>query len=136
MLGIAVGAVGMSVEDFDGLTPGEFSEIYRAYAETEEARFRNGWEIARFEALYSIAPHSRKRLKPQDICTFDWEKKARRTNPEDDRETVRRTREMLRGILSFSSRSEATPRNGQPFPGERYQDTASHRKPIQNRLPE
>lgn len=118
MLAIAVGAVGMSADDFDGLTLPEFEEIYRAWTEKEESRCRNGWEMARFGALYALAPHSRKKLRPQDICTFEWERKGRDVSPEDDRETVRRTREMLMEIDSISSGPQASPGNGRPSHGE------------------
>ena len=112
MLGIAVGAVGLSADDFDGLTLRAFEAFYRAGTEKEESRCRNGWEMARFGALYALVPHSRKKLRPQDICTFEWERKGRDVSPEDDRETVRRTREMLREIDSISSGTQAGPRNG------------------------
>ena len=50
------------------------------------------------------------------MCTFDGEKMPEwRADPEDDGETVCRTREMLRVIVYSSSRSEATPGNGPPY---------------------
>lgn len=64
----------MNITDFDSLTPREFDEIVKHYARANETVFKNEWERARFISLYTLAPHSKRALKPADICVFDWEK--------------------------------------------------------------
>lgn len=64
----------MSIAEFDSLTPPEFEMIVKHYYNTIETSFKNDWERARFISLYSLAPHSKRALKPKDICIFEWEK--------------------------------------------------------------
>lgn len=64
----------MSVPDFRFLTPDEFNQIVKYHVRANETMFQNEWERARFISLYSLAPYSKKALKPSDVCMFDWEK--------------------------------------------------------------
>ena len=77
MLGVAVGEIGLGVEEFYNLTFEEFAEITAAYFKKEERVYKNGWEQARFVAYYSLVPHQgkNKRLKLTDVVRFEWEKK-------------------------------------------------------------
>ncbi|MEG1426887.1 MAG: hypothetical protein RSC76_04285 [Oscillospiraceae bacterium] len=58
----------------DLITPEEFEAITARYAKVKEEKFRTDWERARFTALYSLAPYSKRALKPKDVCVFEWEK--------------------------------------------------------------
>jgi hypothetical protein len=71
---VATGVVGLSLDDAYRLTPAEFNEAYRAWHEMHEAAYRTSWEQTRFIAHCSLAPHSKKRLKPTDLVLFDWER--------------------------------------------------------------
>ena len=75
MLGVAVGQIGLGVEEFYDLTFDEFSAITESYYQKQEMEFKMGWEQARFAAYYAVVPHSKKKLKLTDIVRFDWEKK-------------------------------------------------------------
>lgn len=39
-------------------------------------REKGDWERARFQALCSVQPWSKKQLKPQDLMKFQWENTA------------------------------------------------------------
>jgi hypothetical protein len=74
-LGIALGYVGMSLQDFERCTPFEFSKIVEQAQKKEEDRIRLTWEQTRFISLTNLSPYSKKALKPTDIMEFPWDKK-------------------------------------------------------------
>lgn len=80
MLGVALGVIGLSLSDFDALTPLEFEQICLAYEDNKlneyQATHRNAWERMRFLALYFLLPYSKKNLTARDIAVFEWEKKG------------------------------------------------------------
>ena len=64
----------MSYNDFCLCTPEEFSFIYKAYIDNEEARARSEWERMRMLATITIQPHVKGHIKPQKLLSFPWEK--------------------------------------------------------------
>lgn len=74
LMGIAMGCIGMSMQDFCQCTPSEFMSIYKAWIKSREQTERNAWERARISCLCSLQPYSKKRLKATDIMEFPWEK--------------------------------------------------------------
>lgn len=62
--------MGLSLADFDRLTPDEFDEVYRAW---ERAHLREGWEQARFLACSILQPWTKKALRATDVCRFAWD---------------------------------------------------------------
>lgn len=91
---MAVGQMGMSLADALTLEPEELGHIRKAWVEQQEANIRSRWEQSRFLAYCGMMPYQRKgkRLKPQDIITFPWEKKEkpRRATREDIERISRR----------------------------------------------
>ena len=77
LLAIGVGEIGLGVDDFWNLEFEEFHEISNAFNKAKSERFRDEWERSRFLAFYTLAPHSRKGLKPKDLIEFEWEKKEK-----------------------------------------------------------
>lgn len=77
LLAIGVGEIGLSVDDFWNLEFDEFHAISTAFNRSKNERFRDEWERSRFLAFYTLAPHSRKGLKPKDLIEFEWEKKEK-----------------------------------------------------------
>ena len=69
-MGLALGSVGISLADFDALTPTEFEEVYRCW---ERSHLREPWEQARFLACSNLQPWSKKSLKVTDVCRFTWD---------------------------------------------------------------
>ena len=92
ILGIAMGCMGMGLDDFSLCTPSEFTAIYEAWKERIEHTDRQSWEQARFLGCAMLQPYSKKHLKPTDLIRFDWdrpeadlEKKENRLTPEERR---------------------------------------------------
>lgn len=96
MLGIALGCMGMSMNDFGRCTPYEFSAIYKAWQEREQRQERESWEQTRFLACCMLQPHSKRKLLPSDVCRFSWEKRWK-----DDREKVVSTRDRFDEIVKL-----------------------------------
>lgn len=70
LLGLALGSVGLTLDDFDRLTPDEFADVYQAW---ERSHLREPWEQARFMACSCLQPWSKKSLKVTDVCRFAWD---------------------------------------------------------------
>lgn len=90
---MAVGQMGMSLDDAFSLEPEELGHIRKAWAEQQEADFRSRWEQARFLAYCGMMPYQKKgkRLKPEDLLAFSWEKKEKpRRATREDIERIRR----------------------------------------------
>lgn len=73
LLGMAVGRIGMSVDDFCRCTPLEFSAIAQGWNECEQQRERSAWERTRMLCTTMLQPYSKKRLEPQDVMRFAWD---------------------------------------------------------------
>ena len=52
-MGVALGCIHLSLDDFLRLTPEEFDDIYKAYSDDREAVYRSGWEQTRIRLLYA-----------------------------------------------------------------------------------
>lgn len=73
-MGYALGVVGMRLADFCQLSPEEFSAVCEAFANRQEARREEEWEMMRLHAAISVQPHVTKRLTPQRILPLPWDK--------------------------------------------------------------
>lgn len=88
--------MGMSIDDFCRLTPGRFSMAYEEYLNTVSTAFKQSWNRTRFLAAVLLQPHSKKALRPEDICRFEWENDLPGTDLSDDEiELTRRRLEQL-----------------------------------------
>lgn len=71
----------MSVTDFCGLTPEEFSEVCKAHTENVEADYRDAWERTRILAAIVIQPHIRRSITPAQLISLPWDIKRKPTAP-------------------------------------------------------
>lgn len=70
---MALGVVGLSLGDTLSLTPDEFNVVYEEWNMLETARYRAGWEQARFIAHCALMPNTKRGFKPTDLVRFDWD---------------------------------------------------------------
>jgi hypothetical protein len=75
LLGLAIGCIGMSHDDFCKSTFGEFESICKAWREMTEGQAQDAWERARTVAAIAIQPHVKKKLTPQQLLPMPWDKK-------------------------------------------------------------
>ena len=77
-MGVALGCIHLSLDDFVRLTPDEFNAVYGAYAEDREATYRSEWERMRLLATISISPHVKRAPTPQRLLPLPWDKTKHR----------------------------------------------------------
>lgn len=75
-MGIAMGCMGMSMDDFCRCAPSEFHAAYEAWSEMRQREEQGMWERMRMQCLCSLQPYSRSKLTPRDIMRFPWEAKS------------------------------------------------------------
>lgn len=92
-----MGSVGLTLDDFDRLTPDEFADVYQAW---ERSHLREPWEQVRFLACSNLQPWSKKSLKVTDVCRFSWDDERQRTqHTEVEPSTRERFEEVKRKVL-------------------------------------
>ena len=79
VMGVALGCIHLSLDDFLCLRPEEFDAVYNASVGDREAEFRSGWEQTRTLASITIAPHVKRAPTPQKLLPLPWDKTKRRT---------------------------------------------------------
>lgn len=87
-MGIALGCIGMSMQDFERCTPSEFRAVFDAWNRRREMLERDEWERVRMSCLCTLQPYSKKKLRAVDIMEFPWEKHS-----EDSDKPIEETRE-------------------------------------------
>lgn len=65
----------MSFVDFCLCTPDELEEIIRAWREGRDSEHRDRWERMRLLATMVMQPHYKKKLHPDKLLRFPWEKR-------------------------------------------------------------
>ena len=93
MLGYALACIGLSYDDFCRLTPEEFGTVSKVYHEYREADFKGEWERMRMLAAITIQPHVKKKITPQALLPFEWDKQKPKTefvSKEEDKKRLER----------------------------------------------
>lgn len=86
-----MGSMGMSLADFERLSPREFDAACKAYGERQEAEARGSWERMRRLAYMVIQPHVKKCPPPEKLCPLPWDNKAAKPKGKPiDRETAKK----------------------------------------------
>lgn len=83
MLGFCVGVVGLSLTDFEALTPGECDAVCGAYHNASDVRERAAWERTRMTAYSAASPYLKHKTSPQKFLPLPWDN-ARRTEVQHD----------------------------------------------------
>ena len=93
LLGHALGVVGLSMDDFCRLSPEEFDAVCHAHRGHRQAAYRDGWERTRLLATICVQPHTRKKITPQALLPFEWDKqkpKGKILAKEEDKKRLER----------------------------------------------
>jgi hypothetical protein len=76
MLGVGLGVIGLTLSDFDALTPPEFASVYEQWEELQESIMQGEWNRARFLARFFLLPHCKdQNITLQDVQEFWWDVK-------------------------------------------------------------
>lgn len=93
---MAVGRIGMSIDDFCRCTPLEFSAIAESWNDGEQHRERVAWERTRLQCTCMLQPYSRHKLKPQDVLQFAWD--CDHIEDESEKLTTKQIRERFEKV--------------------------------------
>lgn len=91
-MGIALGCIGLSLDDFFALTPEEFCSVCKAWQETRDALYRDSWERTRTHATILVQPHTKKQITARQLLPLPWDKVATRKG--QDTEAPKETMEQ------------------------------------------
>lgn len=89
----------MRYSDFCRMSPVEFYEASKAFAEAREQESHERWEIMRTEASILIQPHVKGKITPRRLLPFPWDTAKHDEEPEEVmtmEERHRRAEEALR----------------------------------------
>lgn len=103
LLGIAMGRVGMSMDDFCRCAPSEFSRIVEAYRLREETAYRAGWEQTRIQVVSVANMFSKHPLRPEKTFPLPWDEKKQAPKGSSSLERMR----------EVATRSGLYPRGGE-----------------------
>ncbi len=100
-MAIATGRMGMGMETFLSLTPGQFADSYNEFREAEKERREADslvqWQTARWQVWRTLCPPQGKKLSQFDLLDLPGDneikeaakKKRKRNRPERDPERFR-----------------------------------------------
>lgn len=92
IIGIAVGQMGLALEDFLRLTPSEYNKAYESWLRHNEMREKQEWERARWMVFKAMTPPKKQQITVYDLIKFPWEGSAE----DDERSSVDRFEELKR----------------------------------------
>jgi len=95
LVGMALGGMGMSLDDFERCTPIEFEAAFRSW---EQNHCQDDWERARFLACCMLQPYSKKALKTEDVCRFPWDIRNSQVAAPAEESTWERFEELVRRL--------------------------------------
>ncbi|MBR4216555.1 MAG: hypothetical protein IKR87_02355, partial [Candidatus Methanomethylophilaceae archaeon] len=78
---MALGSLGLSYDDFCALSPGEFHQVLRCWAERETEQLHGEWERARVLATVFVQPHLKKPIDKRKLLPLPWDKKVPKGAP-------------------------------------------------------
>lgn len=70
---IGLGVLRYSPSVFYSLTVQQMVAAMQGAAKAEERAYQQQWTQTRWLASLLLQPHSKKTVKPADLCTFPWE---------------------------------------------------------------
>lgn len=91
-MGIAIGCVGMSFDDFCKCDHDEFRAICEAWRRKEENKNREEWERMRIMSAISIQPHVKNKITPKQLLPMPWDKDKPSRASKDESPEARKKR--------------------------------------------
>ena len=99
MLGVALGCIGLSYDDFCNLYAQEFAAINKAWYQQQEALQQGEWERTRILAAITIQPHVKKKLTPEKLLPLPWDRKKKRTAADAPQLTKEQQHQRFKDLL-------------------------------------
>lgn len=67
--------LGLSYDNLYDLTPRSFENKLKGFKKYNEQLSQNNWEQTRMIVHAAIVPHSKHKIKPQELMPFPWDSK-------------------------------------------------------------
>ena len=93
-MGVAIGCIGMSLDDFLRCYVDEFRAICAAWSRMRDGDSRDSWERMRISASIGISPHVSESLSPAELLPLPWDSEKRDTVGEERESGGADTRKM------------------------------------------
>lgn len=100
-MGIALGCIRLSYDDFCKMDFEDFAAVYKAYAEQRDTDFKDRWNRTRILAAITIQPHlaKGKKITPEKLLPFPWDKKKKRQDKEAPKLTPAQQRKRMEDLV-------------------------------------
>ena len=103
LMGIAIGKIGMSLNDFKRLDSYEFAAIFNSYMEKQESEYKASWEQTRSLAYCIVKPYLKKEFQNKsshDLYPLPWDKEKDKKEDKKDvpKLTAEEQRERMRKL--------------------------------------
>lgn len=100
-MGIALGCIRLSYDDFCKMDFEEFAAVYKAYTEQRDIDFKDEWQRMRLLATIVIQPHlaKNKKITPEKLLPFPWDKKITLKDDKEPKLTPEQQRERMAGLV-------------------------------------
>lgn len=97
-MGVALGCIGLSYDDFCRLDFDEFAAIVKSYAEQRDADIRGEWERMRLLATIAVQPHlaKGKSITPEKLLPLPWD--SRKKKAEGPKITAEQQRKRMEDL--------------------------------------
>jgi len=70
--------LGLSYDNLYDLTPRSFENKLKGFKKYNEQLSQNNWEQTRMIVHAAILPHSKNKIKPQELMPFPWDNKVKK----------------------------------------------------------
>lgn len=81
---IGLGQLRLSPSAFYSLTVQELVDAMKGAAEAEDRLYQQQWTQTRWLAHLLLQPHSKQKLKPEDLGLFPWEQPSTKAGREEN----------------------------------------------------
>lgn len=97
LLGIALGCIRLSYDDFCRMDFDDFAAVYKAYAEQRDTDFKDAWQRMRMLAAITIQPHlaKGKSITPEKLLPLPWDKTKEKRKSDKPRMTAEEQRKRM-----------------------------------------
>ena len=101
-MGVALSCIHLSFDDFCRLTLTEFNETYKAYQSKQETEYRDEWQRTRMLAAIIIQPHCKKKVTPEKLLPFPWEKDETKSLTKEEQDELQAEMAAINAANGFN----------------------------------
>ena len=101
LLGVALGCVRLSYDDFCRMDFEEFAAVYNAYTSQRDTDYKDKWTRMRLLATITIQPHlgKNKKVTPEKLLPFPWEATPKRGAKNSSEMTTEQQRKRMKYLV-------------------------------------